>query len=261
MATVENSRKTSNNDPVGPYPVSRHVSCLTSVSTPSSTMIVAVAAQPYLEEKTIVKESNPTGIADRDGTARSSMDISRPFRVFGALILALAIVGATNAAVLSAPSVPATSADPSFVTASGYCADAEERYFLKLINDYRAQNGRGPLRLTKTLGAAAEHHSVDMASKNYFSHTLSGGVTWSQNITNHGYTYNTYKAENIAAGSSMSTQTFNQWKNSSGHRANMLSANFKAIGIGRAYGSASSYKWYWTTTFGGYQDAAFTCRA
>lgn len=127
-------------------------------------------------------ESNLTGTADRDGTAQSPMAVWRPFRVFGALLLALAMVGATNVAALGAPSAPATTADPSLVTASGYCADAEERYFLKLINDYRAQYGRAPLRLTKTLGAAAEHHSVDMASKNYFSHTLSGGVTWSQNI-------------------------------------------------------------------------------
>ncbi len=100
-----------------------------------------------------------------------------------------------------------------------------------------------------------------MATKNYFSHTLSGGVTWSQNIANHGYTYSTYKGENIAAGYATAQQTFTQWKNSSGHNANMLNGNFKAIGIGRAYGATSTYKWYWTTTFGGYQDAAVTCSA
>jgi uncharacterized protein YkwD len=186
---------------------------------------------------------------------------SRPFRALGALILALAIAGSSSLAALAAPTAPATAAGPLFTTAAGYCADAEERAFLTLINNYRAQNGRAPLRLTKTLAAAADHHSADMASKNYFSHTLSGGVTWSQNIANHGYTYSTYTAENIAAGSATASQTFTQWKNSSGHRANMLNANFKAIGIGRAYGAASTYKWYWTTTFGGYQDAAVTCSA
>lgn len=199
--------------------------------------------------------------ADRAMADGALMFGSRQLRALGALILALAIAGASSLSSVAAPGPQVTAADPSFVSASGYCADAEERYFLRLINNYRAQYGRAPLRLTKTLGAAADHHSVDMASKNYFSHTLSGGVTWSQNITNHGYTYNTYKAENIAAGSATSTQTFTQWKNSSVHRANMLNSNFKAIGIGRAYGSASTYKWYWTTTFGGYQDAAFTCRA
>ena len=39
----------------------------------------------------------------------------------------------------------------------------------------------------------------------------------------------------------------------------MLSSNFKAIGIGRAYKSTSTYKWYWTADFGGYRDAAVSC--
>lgn len=83
----------------------------------------------------------------------------------------------------------------------------------------------------------------------------------SHHAANRTALYSIYKAENIAAGSAAATRTFTQWKNSSGHRANMLNANSNAIGIGRAYGAASTYKWYWTTTFGGYQDAAFTCRA
>ncbi len=186
---------------------------------------------------------------------------SRAVRALSVLLLVGAVVGIASPTGAAAPAPPVISTDPSFVTATGYCADAEERAFLTLINNYRAQNGRGPLRLTKTLAAAADHHSVDMATKNYFSHTLSGGVTWSQNIANHGYTYSTYKGENIAAGNATASATFTQWKNSSTHRANMLNTNFKAIGIGRAYNSSSTYKWYWTTTFGGYQDAAVTCSA
>ncbi|CAA9576910.1 MAG: Transporter [uncultured Thermomicrobiales bacterium] len=181
----------------------------------------------------------------------------RPLPVLRALVLALAVVGASS---LTAAAATPSSA-PSFVTGYGFCADAEERAFLRLVNNYRAQYGRAPLRLTRTLGAAADHHSIDMANKNYFSHTLAGGITWSQNMSNHGYTYSTARAENIAAGYSTAQQTFNQWKNSAGHNANMLSANFGAIGIGRAYGASSTYKWYWTATFGGYRDAAVTCSA
>jgi len=186
---------------------------------------------------------------------------SRPRRALRTLILTLACVGIASPATAAAPAPPTVTADPSFVTAAGYCADAEERAFLALINAHRAENGRGPLRLTKTLAAAADHHSVDMATKNYFSHTLAGGVTWPQNIVNHGYTYSTYRGENIAAGKGTAAATFTQWKNSPGHNANMLNANFTAIGIGRAYAATSTYKWYWTTTFGGYRDAAVTCSA
>ncbi len=118
---------------------------------------------------------------------------SRPLRAMVALVLAVVIAGTSSLAALAAPTAPAPTANPSFTTASEYCADAEERAFLRLINNYRAQYGRAPLRLTKTLAAAANHHSIDSARRNYSSHTLSGGVTWTQNIANHGYTYSTYK--------------------------------------------------------------------
>jgi uncharacterized protein YkwD len=141
------------------------------------------------------------------------------------------------------------------IETDAYCATGEELVFLGLINDYRAQNGLAPLVLTQTLGAAAEHHSIDMAENNYFSHTLSDGTTWSQNISNHGYTFNTYRAENIAAGNSSASNTFIQWKNSAGHNANMLNVNYRAIGIGYAYEQSSTYDHYWTTVFGGVVDA------
>jgi uncharacterized protein YkwD len=181
-----------------------------------------------------------------------------PRRTILLTVLAL-LVGALGIAPAVATAGPAprqAARTADHTSAAEYCLEPEEQAFLKLINDYRAQNGRSALVAVKTLGAAAEHHSVDMAAKNYFSHTLADGTTWSQNIVNHGYTYNTYRGENIAAGNSLASSTFNQWKNSSGHNANMLSTNFKAIGIGRAYGANSTYKWYWTADFGGYADAA-----
>src|SRR5262249_48559338 len=113
-------------------------------------------------------------------------------------------------------------------------------------------NGLGALAMSQTLGAAAEHHSIDMAATNAGSHTLSDGTTWLQNIANHGYTYSTYLGENIAAGFSTASSVFNAWKNSAGHNANMLNANYKAIGIGRD----PTYGLYWTTDFGGVVDGA-----
>jgi uncharacterized protein YkwD len=144
-------------------------------------------------------------------------------------------------------------------TASAYCAIGEELTLLKLINDHRKRNGRSALSLSRTLGAAAEHHSVDMAKRNYFSHTLANGVSWSSNIRNHGYKASGTIGENIAAGHRMAKETFAQWRNSSGHNRNMLNPNFRAIGIGRAYQSASRYDFYWTTTFGASFDAGPLC--
>lgn len=136
---------------------------------------------------------------------------------------------------------------------SAYDPDGEELAFLGIINNYRAENGLGELALSATLGAAAEHHSLDMGTHGYFAHTLADGTTAGENIVNHGYTDETW-GENIAGGMESARENFVAWRNSPGHDANMLRADFAAIGIGRAYVAGSPSGWYWTTTFGGEVD-------
>jgi hypothetical protein len=131
--------------------------------------------------------------------------------------------------------------------------DSEQALFLTLINNYRAQNGVGPLQVSPKLQQAAQWMSSDLAAKNYFSHTDSLGRDPFQRMAAFGYSY--YPAgENIAAGNSGAQATFNQWQASSGHNQNMLNPGYKAIGIGRAYNANSTYRWYWTTDFGGVVD-------
>jgi uncharacterized protein YkwD len=132
----------------------------------------------------------------------------------------------------------------------GYSPDGEERAFLDLINDYRRKNGAGDLSLQDQLGAAAEHHSQDMANKNYFSHQLSNGDSAEQNIEHFGYTDWSFIGENIAAGYETANAVMEAWKSSPDHDRGMRDKNFTEIGIGRAYDKDSKYGWYWTTTFG-----------
>jgi Domain of unknown function (DUF4082)/Cysteine-rich secretory protein family len=141
--------------------------------------------------------------------------------------------------------------------------DAEQSTFLTLINNYRAQNGAGPLQVSIALQNASQWMSTDMAAKSYFSHTDSAGRDPFARQTAFGYTH--YPAgENIAAGNSDAQNTLVQWQNAcdpdaSGnctyaHRVNMLNSSYKVLGIGRAYNAASPYRWYWTTDFGGFVD-------
>jgi uncharacterized protein YkwD len=132
----------------------------------------------------------------------------------------------------------------------GYSPDSEERAFLDLINDYRRRNGAGSLSLQDQLGAAAEHHSQDMAQKNYFSHKLSNGDSAEKNIERFGYTTWRFVGENIAAGHETAGKVMDAWKSSAEHDRNMRNKNFTEIGIGRAHDGNSKYGWYWTTTFG-----------
>jgi uncharacterized protein YkwD len=149
------------------------------------------------------------------------------------------------------PTAAASAADPVL--------DTEEKAMCTQINQYRVQNGKPALRVSVALTNASKWMSTDMAAKNYFSHTDSLGRAFSPRLGAFGYMYSTGMAENIAAGNSSAAGTFAQWKASSGHNTNMLSSSYNVIGIGRAYSAASTYKWYWTTDFGGYSDRTIPC--
>ncbi len=167
------------------------------------------------------------------------------------LFISLAIA-AVLAGVIALPT-PAALAGPNCSVNSDI--DSEEQAFLGLINDYRRDSGLGPLALSTTLTKAAAWKSQHMASNSYFDHTDVGlGRSFTDRLSDCGYNENTWKGENIAAGNATGQAAFDQWRNSSGHNANMLNVNFNAIGIGRAHGANTPYGWYWTTEFGGVID-------
>ena len=141
------------------------------------------------------------------------------------------------------------SAPVAFAQDSGYSPDGEEWAFVELLNAYRGELGLAPVTLNYELGAAAEYHSADMATNNYFSHYLFDGTDAGQNIQNFGYTAFPY-AENIAAGMATAQEVLTGWQNSPEHNATMTSPQYTEVGIGRAYNEASQYGWYWTATYG-----------
>jgi len=159
----------------------------------------------------------------------------------------LCAVAAVVAAALALP----VATSPLSTTATTPL-DSEEQAFLNLLNQYRGQNGLGTVSIEPNLQAASEWMSTDMGVHNYFSHTDSLGRDPFQRMREFGYNYNTWLGENIAAGTSSAQVVFDLWKNSPGHNGNMLNANYKVIGIGRAYTAGSNYGWYWTNDFGGY---------
>jgi uncharacterized protein YkwD len=130
----------------------------------------------------------------------------------------------------------------------------DEESLLELINAHRADNGLSALDFSSTLTDVAAWMSRDMAEKDYFSHTDSLGRDPFQRMADFGYNYNTWKGENLAAGSDTPQMTFQLWRDSPGHNANMLNSNFVVVGLAKAYGSGSTYGWYWAAEFGGYDD-------
>ena len=128
--------------------------------------------------------------------------------------------------------------------------DSEKSDFLVLINQYRQDHGVGTLKISGALTTAAQLHSEDMATNDYFAHNSQDGRTPIDRMRAAGYNYNTWYGENIAAGQTTAQQVFDDWRGSPSHNEIMLSPSFVVIGIGLAYDASSTYKWYWTTDFG-----------
>ena len=140
--------------------------------------------------------------------------------------------------------------------------DLEEKEFLQLINEYRQNNGVGPLTLSDTLSLSSERHSEDMGKYNFFAHDTVessyypvGAEPWDR-MKAEGYAYNTFKGENIATGYETAEDVFEGWRNSPSHNHAMLDVNYHAIGIARVYMPGPKHDWYWTTDFGGVVEPA-----
>ncbi|WP_242605526.1 CAP domain-containing protein [Frankia sp. Cppng1_Ct_nod] len=116
-----------------------------------------------------------------------------------------------------------------------------------LTNAERAKAGCGPLTVDSRLTAAAQAHSADMSTRNYFSHTDLDGQTPFQRMAAAGYQFS-IAAENIAAGQQTAAEVVTGWMNSTGHRENILNCSLRQIGVG--YATGGSYGTYWTQDFG-----------
>ena len=120
---------------------------------------------------------------------------------------------------------------------------AFENEVIRLVNEARAANGLQPLTANWELSRVARYKSQDMADRGYFSHTSPTYGSPFQMIRAFGLSFRT-AGENIAYGQRTPQAVMNGWMNSSGHRANILSASYTQIGVGYV---ADGH--YWTQMF------------
>ena len=134
--------------------------------------------------------------------------------------------------------------------ASGACNDAQLRpnaanvalidaATLCLVNDERTSRGLRSLRADSDLQHAAQTHSVEMATGDYFDHIAPSGSTPLSRMRAAGYIFSSRIGyaigENIAWGTlSLATPKaiVAGWMASPGHRANILDRSFKETGVG-----------------------------
>ncbi|HLO49027.1 MAG TPA: CAP domain-containing protein [Kamptonema sp.] len=123
---------------------------------------------------------------------------------------------------------------------------------VELTNLERSKLGLPALKANPVLTTAAQNHTRNMADQDFFSHTGKDGSSPTNRVQSIGYPG--VAGENIAAGSATPEDVFAQWMNSSGHRANILNADYQEIGVGYYFlandtGSVN-YNRYWTQVFG-----------
>ncbi|MCM0650484.1 SafA/ExsA family spore coat assembly protein [Clostridium swellfunianum] len=121
---------------------------------------------------------------------------------------------------------------------------ALENEVIRLVNIERSKHGLAPLKANWELSRVARIKSQDMKNKGYFSHYSPTYGSPFDMMKKFGFSF--YSAgENIAMGQRTPQEVMTAWMNSPGHRANILKADFKEIGVGLARDGSL----YWTQMF------------
>lgn len=113
---------------------------------------------------------------------------------------------------------------------------------LKLVNAERKKAGLQPLTLSNKLTNIAYTKAKDMAEKNYFSHQSPTYGSPFDMLKQFGVSFSA-AGENIAAGQKSAEEVMNSWMNSSGHKANILNANYTQLGVGFYRGGSYGTEW------------------
>ncbi len=100
---------------------------------------------------------------------------------------------------------------------------------LKLVNKERAKGGLSALIISQSLVAPANKRAQEIAQS--FSHTRPNGTSWSTVLDEYNVSV-TAAGENLAYGYNTPEAVVEGWMSSTGHRANIMNANFHKIGIG-----------------------------
>ena len=146
----------------------------------------------------------------------------------------------------------ASFAAPATASADDLTISQAEQLMVDLLNARRTSAGLVPVRVDSRLMDIARARSKDMATKHYFSHTQPDG----RNVFD---ILNANKIKWLGAGEIIAWNNYptlelstynadNQWWNSAGHKAIVLSSTLNYVGVGLAI-DASNGKKMWTAVY------------
>jgi uncharacterized protein YkwD len=157
--------------------------------------------------------------------------------VRGAKIV-LAVVSVALVGALAAPAAHSGKAGNKVVLSS------LESGVLSQLNAIRVQHGLQPVKISARLTASATQHSQEMGADGYFEHSSHDGTVFWKRIDRwygqEGFSYWSV-GENLLWSSPDvdPAGALQLWMNSPEHRANILSARWREIGISAAHFAAA----------------------
>jgi uncharacterized protein YkwD len=180
----------------------------------------------------------------------------RVFVLAAALVICIAPCNRTHAQQLK-------EFDADYLEAPRGGPDLEraETEILGLTNELREKQGRPKLTRNKKLARAAAYFAAYMGRTDKYGHEADGNAP-DERITAFEYDY-CIEAENIAyqtksdrfSTADLAQKFFEIWRDSPGHRENMLDADLKEVGIAIGYSPASN-RYYAVQNFGRPTSAA-----
>ena len=118
-----------------------------------------------------------------------------------------------------------------------------------LVNIERTKVGCPQVRVNPLLDQSALSHSIDMATRDYYSHTTPEGVTFSDRIFDAGYRFS-MAGEILFMGPTSPEQAVRGWMDSAAHRDVILNCEMTETGFGVWSHPNSGNELFWTQVFG-----------
>jgi len=116
-----------------------------------------------------------------------------------------------------------------------YSSSITPQNIISISNEERVKYGLGKLSTSIELTTAAQAKAQNMFNEQYWDHFGPKGETPWQFIKASGYVY-VYAGENLAKGFKSSEGVVQAWMASPSHRENLLSGNYKDIGVAAVAG-------------------------
>jgi hypothetical protein len=121
------------------------------------------------------------------------------------------------------------------------------------VNQLRLQHNLPPLKLNLQLCDAAQAYAETLAQTGAIAHTDAHGRRADYRASAAGYFYHRL-GENLAAGQPTWEHALQAWLNSPDHRANLLTPDYRELGVGFAAG-ATRYRTVWAQLLGARRTA------